>query len=256
MKRNTLADQIAMQLENMIADGALEPGARLPAERVLAERLNVSRPSLREAIKTLSSRGLLMSREGGGTYVMKTLDSGLTDPLLDMLRQHPESRFDVLEVRHALDGQAAYYAALRASEQDRYNIQQRFERMIDLHINGNDPMAEAMADAAFHLSITEASHNIVLLHVMRGLFTVLQKSIKHNLDKLYTIPRVFEPLSNQHERLMQTVLAGDPDAAREAAQEHLVFVEESLQGIDEQQARHERFLRQASILNPAREIEA
>jgi GntR family L-lactate dehydrogenase operon transcriptional regulator len=51
---------------------------------------------------------------------------------------------------------------------------------------------------------------------------------------------------------MQTVLDGDPEAAREAAQTHLVFVEESLQGIDQQQARHERFLRQASILNPAR----
>jgi DNA-binding FadR family transcriptional regulator len=252
MKKNTLADQISLQLENMIADGALEPGARLPAERVLAERLGVSRPSLREAIKKLASRGLLMSRQGGGTYVMKTLDQGITDPLLEMLQHHPESRFDVLEVRHALDGQAAYYAALRATDLDRENIRRRFDRMIELHIQGDDPMEEAMADAAFHLSITEASHNIVLLHVMRSLFTVLQKTIKHNLDKLYTIPKVFEPLSNQHERLMQTVLDGDPEAAREAAQTHLVFVEESLQGIDQQQARHERFLRQASILNPAR----
>lgn len=250
MKKNTLSDQIAAQLENMIADGSLQPGERLPAERVLSERLGVSRPSLREAIKKLASKGLLMSRQGGGTYVMKTLDQGITDPLLELLQQHPESRLDVLEVRHALDGQAAYYAALRATNQDRYNIQKRFERMIDLHVNADDPMEEAMADAAFHLSITEASHNIVLLHVMRSLFSVLQKSIQHNLDKLYTIPRVFEPLSAQHERLMQTVIEGDPEAARNAAQDHMVFVEESLQSIDEQQARHERFLRQASILHP------
>jgi GntR family L-lactate dehydrogenase operon transcriptional regulator len=250
MKRNTLSDQIAAQLEAMITDGALHPGERLPAERTLAERLGVSRPSLREAIKKLASRGLLHSRQGGGTYVMDSLDKGMTDPILELLQQHPESRFDVLEVRHALDGQAAYYAALRATAQDRDNIQRHFDRMIELHIKGDDPMAEALADAAFHLSITEASHNVVMLHVMRSLFSVLQKTIKHNLDKLYTIPRVFEPLSTQHERLMRTVIDGDPVAAREAAQEHLVFVEESLQGIDQEQARHERFLRQASILKP------
>ncbi len=246
----TLSDRIAHQIETMIADGGLQAGERLPAERQLAERLGISRPSLREALKKLASKGLLTTRQGGGTYVQKSLDAGISDPLLALLQQQPESRFDVLEVRHALDGQAAYYAALRATDEDRYRIQKAYEHMLDLHHNSDDPLDEALADAAFHLSITEASHNIVLLHVMRSLFTVLQKSIKHNLDKLYTIPKVFEPLSRQHEALMRAVITGDPEAARHAAQDHMVFVEESLQSIDKQQARHERFLRQASILAP------
>ena len=84
----------------------------------------------------------------------------------------------------------------------------------------------------------------------RSLFSVLQSSIEHNLDKLYTIPRVSEPLRSQHQQLMEAVVEGSPEKARQAAQTHLVFVEESLQGIDEAQARHERFLRQASILHP------
>jgi len=250
MKKTTLSEQIARQLEEMIAEGTLKPGERLPAERKLAERLGVSRPSLREAIKKLASKGLMESRQGGGTYIKTTLEDGLTNPLLDLLQQHPESRFDVLEVRHALDGQAAYYAALRATDTDRERIRRAYEHMIDLHHNSANPMDEATADADFHLSICEASHNIVLLHTMRSLFIVLQRTIKHNLDKLYTIPRVFEPLSNQHEALMRTVIDGNPDAARKAAQTHLVFVEESLQEIDQEQARHERFLRQASILEP------
>ncbi len=248
MNKKTLSDQIASQLENMIADGNLQPGERLPAERVLAERLGVSRPSLREAIKKLSSKGLVISRQGGGTYVQQSLDKGMVDPLMSILQKHPESRFDVLEVRHALDGQAAYYAALRATHDDRDRIRRAFDHMIDLHEGNNNPMDEARADAEFHISITEASHNVVLLHVTRSLFAVLQNTIKHNLDKLYVIPRVFEPLTQQHEALMQAVIQGDPEAARLAAQEHLVFVEESLEGIDKQQARHERFLRQASIL--------
>ncbi len=251
MKKTTLSDQITTQLEQMIADGSLKPGERLPAERKLSERLGVSLPSLREAIKNLASKGLVTSRHGGGTYISEALEDGIVDPLLEILQNHPESRYDVLEVRHALDGQAAFFAAIRATDADRYNIQKAFERTIMLHNNSNNPMDEAIADAAFHLSITEASHNIVLLHTMRSLFTVLQRTIKHNLDKLYTIPRVFEPLSHQHEKLMQAIIQGDPEAARVAAQTHLVFVEESLQSIDQEQARHERFLRQASILNPA-----
>lgn len=84
------------------------------------------------------------------------------------------------------------------------------------------------------------------MHVMRGLFTLLQSSIGHNLDKLYTIPRVFEPLSRQHENLMKAVVAGESERARQAAQDHLVFVEESLQRIDQQEARRERSLRRMS----------
>ncbi len=68
MIKKTLSEQIASQLEAMIADGSLQPGEQLPAERILSERLGVSRPSLREAIKKLASKGLLMSRQGGGTY--------------------------------------------------------------------------------------------------------------------------------------------------------------------------------------------
>lgn len=250
MKKTTLSEQITTQLEQMIADGSLKPGERLPAERKLSERLGVSRPSLREAIKNLASKGLVISRQGGGTYISESLQNDSVDPLLEILQNHPESRYDVLEVRHALDGQAAYFAAIRATDADRYNIQKAFEHMIELHHNSNNPMEEAIADAAFHLSITEASHNMILLHTMRNLFTVLQRSIEQSLDRFYGMPRIFEPLSRQHEALMNAVIDGNPDIAREAAQTHLVFVEESLQSIEQEQARHERFLRQATILNP------
>jgi len=247
MRRPRLSDQIAERLEGMIAEGTFKPGERLPAERVLAESLEVSRPSLREAIQKLASKGLLHTRPGGGSYVTENLEPRFVEPLLDLLRDQPESRFDVLEIRHALEGMAAYYAALRATDEDRTNIKAQFESMIAMH-GSDDPMDEARADAQFHLSIVEGAHNLVLLHVMRGLFTLLQSSIEHNLDKLYTIPRVFEPLSRQHENLMKAVVAGEPERARQAAQDHMIFVEESLQRIDQQEAREERSLRRMGAL--------
>ncbi len=248
MKQQRLSDQIAETLETMIAEGSLKPGERLPSERDLASRLEVSRPSLREAIQKLNSKGLLKTRRGGGTFVCDGLEPSFVDPLLALLRELPESRFDILEIRHALEGTAAYYAALRSTEEDKTNIRSKFDQMIEKH-GDPDPMEEARADAEFHLAIVEASHNLVLLHVMRGLFTLLQSSISHNLDKLYTLPRVFDPLRNQHERLMDAIIEGDSEKARQAAQSHMVFVEESLQQIDREEVFKKRDLR--NVTKPA-----
>lgn len=245
MKKIRLSDQIAEQLETMIATQGLKAGDRLPAERQLAEQLEVSRPSLREAIQKLISKGLLVSRAGGGTYIQDVATAGQTDPLVTLFRENPEYRFDVLEIRHVIEGNAAWYAALRATDEDKQQIRERFEAMIAQH-GSPDPMDEARADAAFHLSIVEASHNLVSLHIMRNLFELLQNSISHNLDKLYTQARVFDPLSQQHRELMEAVLASDPERARQAAEQHLAFVEDSLKSIDADEARKVRSLRHLS----------
>lgn len=245
MNKTRLSDQIAEQLEAMIVTQGLKAGDRLPAERPLAEQLEVSRPSLREAIQKLISKGLLVSRAGGGTYIQDTAQLGQVEPLVTLFRENPEYRFDVLEIRHAIEGNAAWYAALRATEEDKQLIRERFNAMIAQH-GSEDPMDEARADAAFHLSIVEASHNLVSLHIMRNLFELLQNSISHNLDKLYTQARVFEPLSAQHRELMDAVLASDPERARQAAEDHLVFVEDSLKAIDADEARKVRSLRHLS----------
>jgi DNA-binding FadR family transcriptional regulator len=233
----------------MITSGHFTLGERLPAERALAEQFGVSRPSLRESIQTLISRGLLVSKPGGGTFVENDKPHAAvpcSSPLIELFRENPEYRFDVLEIRHALEGNAAWYAALRATDDDKQNIREHYEQMIALH-GSEDPMEEARADAAFHLSIVEASHNLVLLHVMRGLFELLQNSISHNLDKLYAVPRVFEPLKEQHHELMEAVVASKPERARKAAQEHLAFVEDSLKSIDADEARKVRSLRHLTL---------
>ncbi|RVU84629.1 FCD domain-containing protein [Leucothrix sargassi] len=247
MKKQRLSEKIAEELETMIANGSLNPGDRLPAERALSESMGVSRPSLREAIQKLISKGMLFTRPGGGTFVKNTVPTNFNDPMVAMFRENPEYRFDVLEIRHALEGNAAYYAALRATDEDKTKIRNNYEKMIEVH-GSKDPMDEARADSAFHLSIVEASHNLVLLHVMRGLFELLQNSISHNLDKLYTIPRTFEPLSQQHKALMEAVIEGRPEDAREAAQNHLAFVEDTIKEIDAEEARKIRSLKYLSAL--------
>ena len=220
-----ISESIVETIEEMILDGSLRPGDRLPPERELAGKFAVSRPSLREALVILESRGLLQSRRGGGTFVCDVVAPTITDPLVHLLRRRPESAFDVLELRHALEEVAAYYAAERATEQDLEAIAQCHERLVATYVDDDaDPMEEASADTEFHMSVADASHNIALVHVMRGLFNLLRVDIAKNLADLRTDGDAYRRVQKQHLEIFEAIRRGDAEGAREAANRHLTFV--------------------------------
>lgn len=99
IRQPKLSDVIEQQLEFLILEGTLRPGEKLPPERELAKQFDVSRPSLREAIQRLEAKGLLLRRQGGGTFVQSSLWQSFSDPLVELLSDHPESQFDLLETR-------------------------------------------------------------------------------------------------------------------------------------------------------------
>lgn len=250
-RRSRLPDQVAERLRALIATRGLASGERLPAERTLALQFGVSRSVLREAIAQLASQGLLRARVGGGTYVNavpsshQLLAAPLT-PYLPLFHGDPEYRFDVLEIRHALEGDIAWHAAQRATVDDHARIVAAFEAMMQAHGRG-DPAAEARADADFHLTIAESAHNLVMLQLMRGLFELLQSNISQSREQLYLSARTFMPLSAQHRAIMAAILAGDAESARAAAHDHLAFVHSSLRTLDDNEARRAR----ASRLPPS-----
>ena len=102
-----LSTAVTRQIEKLILRGILRPGERLPAERELAERLGVSRPSVREAVADLSERGLLNSRAGAGIYVADVLGSAFSDALVTLFAAHDEAVFDYLSFRRDMEGLAA-----------------------------------------------------------------------------------------------------------------------------------------------------
>lgn len=244
LRQQRLADVITERLEGMILEGSLKPGQRLPPERELAERFGVSRPSLREAIQKLAARGLLSSRQGGGTFVNETLNSGYTDPLLEMLSRHKEFHLDLLEFRDAMEGISAYYAALRSTPADKAVLIQRFEEL-DGGFVGAAPAQEAKLDAAFHLAIAEAAHNVLLLHTIRSIFHLLEQSIVDNLAHLFAKPDSRSQLMKQHRALLDAILDGRAEDARARAHEHLVYVEEGLLEMARAETRAQRALRRA-----------
>ncbi|MFY0663226.1 MAG: FCD domain-containing protein [Natronospirillum sp.] len=239
-----VADVVRQQLETMILEGVWKAGHKLPTERALAEQFGVSRPTVRAAIQALAARGMLTSRQGGGTYVNADPSGTLADSMLDLFGSHPEFQYDLLEFRHALEGLSAYYAALRSTETDRTALQQRFDALIATY-EAQDPILEAEADAAFHLAIAEAAHNVVLLHSMRALFSMLERSIVDNLRSLFERKESRETLYKQHKALLDAILAGDAERAQQMSHEHLVYVEEGLLELSKTQTRVQRALRRA-----------
>lgn len=237
-----LADTIADRLEQLILEGSLRPGERLLPERELALKFDVSRPSLREALDKLEKKGLVYSGKGGATHVAPLLGDGFTGPLSSVLQTRPETTFDYLEFRAIVEGSAAYLAALRGTDVDRELVRECFERMEKAH-GEEDSSSEADADADFHLSIYEASHNVVMLHIMRSLSDMLRNDVFYNRAKLYARRGVRELLLEQHRTVYTAVMAGDPSAAQMAAEAHINFTRDALMEIAKADARLEVSLR-------------
>jgi len=237
-----LAEAIATHFEGLILEGSLRPGDRLMAERDLARKLDVSRPSLREALDLLEQRGMLESGRNGAV-IAPILGDGFAIDLKAMSAASPECGYDYMEFRGLVEGQATYLAALRGTGIDREIIGNRFQAMLASHDQAGTPDDEAEADAAFHLAIYEASHNVMLLHIMGSLASMLRDNVFYHRSKLYDRKGARELLLEQHRAICSAILAGDPEAARAAAEGHVTFTRAAIEEIDAAEARLEITLR-------------
>lgn len=222
-----ISDAIASTLERRILEGSLKPGDRLPPERELAAELGVSRPSLREAIQKLASKGLVQSRQGGGTYITEALESAFFDPWADMMLSHPNLREDMLEFRRMLEGQAAEWAAERATDADLQRLEQTYSALMNAFDDENTEH-RSEADIAFHQAIGDAAHNVLLGHLSSALLRLMHDNIRLNLGELKTVPAASRLLVSQHSAIYNAVKERKPQAARSAAETHIDFVRETL----------------------------
>jgi GntR family transcriptional regulator, transcriptional repressor for pyruvate dehydrogenase complex len=222
-----VSDAVAESLERRILEGSLKPGDRLLPERELAAEFGVSRPSLREAIQKLASKGMLQSRQGGGTFVTDRLNSTFYDPWQEMLGAHPNLREDLLEFRRMLEGQTAEWAAERRTDEDLQRVAQTYE-VLQQVFDGSDRKRQAACDMAFHQAVAEAAHNALLGHLTSTMLRLMEDNICLNLSELGNVERAFSLLKNQHAALFEAIRDRKPAAARAAAEVHIDFVHASL----------------------------
>lgn len=222
-----LSQSVVQQIELLILRGILRPGERLPSERELSDRMGVSRPSLREAIADLQDRGLLSSRPNAGIFVADVLGSAFSPALVGLFSAHDEAVFDYIAFRRDMEGLAAERAARLGSDTDLAVIAAIFTKMEAAHTK-RDPSDEAELDANFHMAIIEASHNVVMLHMMRSMYDLLRQGVFYNRQVMFKNRLTRDNLLDQHRAINAAIQGRNPDGARAAVTAHLGFVEASM----------------------------
>jgi DNA-binding FadR family transcriptional regulator len=205
---------IAEQVATMIRRGDLPPGSRLPAERELAARLGVSRPSLREALIALEMEGLVEVRGGSGVYVRAP------PPPAPLEAADAPGPFDILEARALLEPECAALAARRGAAV-RASIGLAFAHVVATRTAGQP---DAAADHGFHLAIAEASGNVALARLVGALWRDQAAPLALRLtDLAVSTVRRRDNLA-EHAAIADAIAAGDAAAARLAMRRHLAAV--------------------------------
>ena len=224
-----LSHSVVRQIELLILRGILRPGERLPSERELSEQLGVSRPSLREAVAQLQESGLLDTRAGAGIFVADVLGSAFSPALTRLFATHDEAVFDYIVFRRDMEGLAAERAAKFGSDTDLAVVQAVFGKMEAAHTK-RDAEEEAQLDAQFHMAIVEASHNVVMLHMMRSMYDLLRGGVFYNRQAMFRQRTSRTALLDQHRAINDALQERDPIAARATIEAHLDYVEAALTG--------------------------
>ncbi|NDW01751.1 FadR/GntR family transcriptional regulator [Salipiger sp. PrR002] len=214
--------KIARELADQIDKGDYPVGMRLPPERELAVTMGVSRTVLREALLALEIRGYVEVRIGSGVFVLP--ESYRTGPSRgDIEEMRDAAPFDVLEMRRMAEGEAAFMAAQRATDEQMAALE---EALADMEASLEDVTRYDVADARFHAIIGEASGNQLLQALMRQLWDYRYGemwSLWYNQTRSITNRR---NTVVHHRRILAAIQRGLPDVARTAMQAHMDEVNE------------------------------
>ncbi|MEL7104835.1 MAG: FCD domain-containing protein [Pseudomonadota bacterium] len=223
-----LSNAVVRQIEGLILEGILRPGERLPAERELADRMGVSRPSLREAIAELQDKGLLVSKASAGIFVADLIGTAFAPALAQLFSENDKAVFDVISFRRDVEGLAAERACRQGSDTDLAVVNAIYSKMERAHLKRN-PTDEADLDAEFHLSIIEASHNVIMIHMMRSMYQLVRNGVFYNRQVMFRQKTTRDALLIQHGAINTALQSRDPGAARAAIVAHLDYVAGSLE---------------------------
>ncbi|MEU0556152.1 FadR/GntR family transcriptional regulator [Dactylosporangium maewongense] len=206
VERTSAAAGAVRTIQQMIVDGRLAPGQRLPPERELSELLGISRPTLRETIRALVGLNILESRHGAGTFVAGLSTAALLEPMRFVMALNERTVEELFEARLLLEPALAALAAQRATGEQ--------VAAMRAAILGED---QVEADVRLHRLIAGASGNALLAAMLESLSGLGRSSRSMTSGR----PGVHERTAGDHEAIVAAVEARDPDAARRAMTAHL-----------------------------------
>jgi GntR family transcriptional regulator, transcriptional repressor for pyruvate dehydrogenase complex len=219
-----ISDQVFEQIQELIYRGQIKPGEQLLPERELADTLNVSRNSVREAINKLIDRSLVENRQGMGTFVRKP-DPGQQDNPLSSVLGDDISVQELLEFRLGLECNAAVLAARKATSEDIVHLNAVMDEMRQMVKEGSMGHEE---DVRFHMGIACATKNRVHVHMMKRFYDLLYYGIWKSHMFLYQEKPNLEAILDQHGQILEAIRNHDSQMADDAMRGHIKFVMEFL----------------------------
>jgi len=219
-----LHQQVFEQIQQLIVDGELKSGDRLPSERDLCEILHVGRNSIREALRALEALGIIESHQGGGNYITSDIGSGLLEPLALNFRLHGGTFNDLWEVRRALENEAAILAAGRITAEQKTALQS----LLDAFRQCDREAESVRLDKEFHLKIAECSGNVMLRTFLSAISSLLESAIQNGRKGIMRAFADRSELVAMHEAIGEAILNGDSRAASAAVEHHFQMILDNL----------------------------
>lgn len=228
LNHNSIKDQVFEQLKNQILQHTWMPGTKIPSENTLAKELGVSRISVREAIKMLSSLGLLSTRQGGGTYVREYKGEVMMNPLFPMLALDVTDIYDVLEYRKIVERGTVAIVVEKATDEDIENLENIYKEMLT---HTDDAEYFSKADLEFHLCLAKATKNPIVIKINNIIKSILINSMENIVNSLGVEDGLF-----YHRQILDAIKARDGEKAQELMQVHIVRTIERLKEYEKMRA--------------------
>ncbi len=231
IRTKKIYEEIVDQIKALISAGNLKPGDRLPSERDLADLLQVSRTSLREALCALDMAGVIEIKSGEGAYVRMPGSTGVIEPLALVFAMEKYRVREILEVRKALEVESAGLAAERAGEADLEKMDDLIARMEEDLRLGN---TGEEADLQLHFTIAEATKNSMLIRLMNTLYDAMNQTLR-TTRQLWLSSTAGTPqrLMDEHRDIVLAIKGRNKARARDLMYHHLWKVEQELSRIHE-----------------------
>ena len=219
--RNTLVDDTADRLRQMIFSGQIKPGELLPSRKELASQFGVGIATIHEAIKSLNAVGLVESRPGKGTWVSQNALQSVIHPSMILNRFGPIDIYAVYEARMALEVALAELAAEKATPEEIAQMMAHLEAAQKV-IAEDDEFVRV--DWDFHMTVANATHNVLL----QAFYNLSRELLLELIRDVIRLPLVKQEASQLHMIEAQAIAAHDVDAAREAARRHMLYVKQKM----------------------------
>ncbi|USG63936.1 FadR family transcriptional regulator [Brevibacillus ruminantium] len=221
--RLTLVEQVVGQIDGLIRSGAWPVGTRIPPEPELVQQLGVSRNTIREAVRALVHSGMLETRQGDGTYVNSSSDLGAAL----QRRCRRSNTVEILEVRSALEQEAARLAAIRRTDED----VEEMKRWLSVSAAAQTIETYIEADMKLHQAIVKAAYNSMLAELYEHMTDAIYESIGESVQHLIFSPdsQRFAEHKQMHKQMVENIIAREPEASMLAVRAHIEASQQALQ---------------------------